>query len=210
MDSQTDASYKIFGDFIEELPTSIEYLTLSFSPTYAPLKKRWENNGLSADFIADYFKVFYISKQEELDELAEEFIIDNLRDSVKYVANELLENAMKFQDSTLSFKQNTASIILSLHSDKIIFSVSNYATEQQAVTFQRYIEHLLAHDPNELYVETMRNSAKAENARSSGLGILSMICDYSASLGWKFQTQTTMTPPVVTITTMVTLHAQQP
>ncbi|ALG67532.1 DUF6272 family protein [Beggiatoa leptomitoformis] len=200
---------RIFGTFFEELPEYIEYLTIGFSPTYAPLKKRWENNGLSADFIADYFRVFYVSKQETYLESVDELLVANLRDSVKYVANELLENAMKFQDESIPFRKNTACIALSLHTDKIIFSVKNSSTAQQAAIFQQYIEQLLACNPEELYVQTMRDSAKAENANHSGLGLLSMICDHAATLGWKFQPHAT-DPNIVTVTTMVTLDADQP
>ena len=35
-----------------------EYLTLAFSPTSAPLRSRWRNNGLSADFLGDYVTTF--------------------------------------------------------------------------------------------------------------------------------------------------------
>ena len=36
-----------------EPASECEYLTLAFSPTSAPLRSRWRNNGLSADFLAD-------------------------------------------------------------------------------------------------------------------------------------------------------------
>src|SRR5579871_4378680 len=35
-----------------------EYLTLAFSPLSAPLRSRWRNNGLSADFLGDYVTTF--------------------------------------------------------------------------------------------------------------------------------------------------------
>ena len=109
---------QIFGHFIETLPQQDEYLTIGFSPSSQPLKKRWENNGLSADFISEYFRTFFVSQEEE--ELDEEECIarENLRDAVKYIANELLENAMKFQDAALPF---TAKIGFSLYSDRLIF-----------------------------------------------------------------------------------------
>jgi hypothetical protein len=47
-----------FGDFIE-LPASQEYLIIGFSPSSIPLKQRWRNNGLSADFMADYLATFF-------------------------------------------------------------------------------------------------------------------------------------------------------
>jgi hypothetical protein len=35
-----------------------EYLTLSFSPFSAPIRSRWRNNGVSADFLGDYVITF--------------------------------------------------------------------------------------------------------------------------------------------------------
>lgn len=197
-----DVEPKILGHFIEELPDEGEYITIGFSPMYAPLKKRWENNGLSADFISEYFKNFYVSRQEELSGVPDVFVVENLRDAVKYIANELLENAMKFQDVPLPF---TARIFLSLYSDKLIFSVTNGISIKQAELLQNYIQTLLSRDPQELYFETMRASAREENEKQSGLGLLSMICDYSAKLGWKFASITLNDEPMMTITTMVTL-----
>ena len=92
---------QIFGHFIEELPKQEEYLTIGFSPSSLSLKKRWKNNGLSADFIADYFKMFFISNQVDDEGMNNSILIDNLWNMVKYIANELLENAMKFQDQTI-------------------------------------------------------------------------------------------------------------
>ncbi|EIJ44306.1 hypothetical protein BegalDRAFT_3496 [Beggiatoa alba B18LD] len=209
MQHQTASTYKIFGEFVEKLPEYIESLTINFYPTYAPLKKRWENNGLSADFIANYFRVFYISKQEDIIENIDNYLVDNLRNSVKYVANELLENAMKFQDESIPFRKSTASIVLSLHSDKIIFSVSNCATLMQATKLERYIEKLLTNDTAELYLQTMRNSLNNYQTDYSGLGLLSMICDHAAKLGWKFQPNE-LDMNIINITTMVTLNAEQP
>jgi len=177
-------STQVFGDYQEELPEAGEYLNIGFSPSNIPLKERWENNGLSADFIAEYFRTFYVGKQAEKAQIPDEIEIENLRDAVKYIANELLENAMKFQDKSIPY---AAHIFLSLHKDKIIFCVTNGVRHQQAERFKRHVQNLLNADPNELYLQTMRNSAQKENQSYSGLGLLSMICDYGAKLGWKFE-----------------------
>jgi len=193
---------RFFGDFEENMPKQGESLTMVFSPSHSPLKRRWENNGLSADFIADYFKNFYIGRHQEQDSDSDDYTAENLRDAVKYVANELLENAMKFQDTSASF---TAQITLLLHSDRLVFCVTNGVKQAQADAFLRYVEKLLSHDPHELYLETMRHSARDENKGHSGLGLLSMICDYSAKLGWKFEEDPAI-PGIVIVSTLVTLQ----
>lgn len=193
---------QIFGDFEEIAEEHGESLSMVFTPSDSLLKKRWENNGLSADFIADYFRNFYIIHQEAKDLCLDDYVIDNMRDAVKYIANELLENAMKFQDSNVPF---TAQITLLLHTDRLVFRVTNGVKLAQAESFLHYVQNLLASDPQDLYLQAMRDSAKAENKTHSGLGLLSMICDYSATLGWKFEPNPNDNGTII-VSTMVTLH----
>ena len=193
----------IYGDFHDKKqPENEEYLSLQFSPSRLPLKKRWENNGLSADFISEYFKIFYISPQEEPEEVSlKEVLLENIRDSVKYVANELLENAMKFQAPTEY--ATVAKVFLSLYEKRLVFYITHSITLEQSAVFQHFIQQLLANDPQMLYLEAMRSSAREENAQRSGMGLLSMICDYEAQLSWKFET--VPDSPLVNVTTMVIL-----
>jgi len=188
---------EVFGNYVEGDFESEEYLSIGFSPSSVPLKKRWKNNGLSADFIADYFKNFFVNRKGE----EEEELIENLRDAVKYISNELLENAMKFQDDRMPF---TAKIVFSLHTDKLIFHVTNCVHPDQVAVFQQYIQDLLEKDTDELYMHAMRNNAQ-EHSNRSGLGLLSMVCDYSASLGWKFETSS-QDSSMMTVTTVVSLE----
>ena len=180
----TEIEKRIFADFRENVSPSEENLSISFTPGKRSLQKRWENNCLSADFIADYFRNFYISKQEELSETSDESNIENLRDAVKYIANELLENAMKFQAKDVIV---SAKIVLALYEKEIIFYIQHGVTTEQALILQAFIENLLSHDAQELYLEAMRSSAKEENLNYSGMGLLSIICDHNAKLGWKIQ-----------------------
>lgn len=196
-------STEIYGNFIdEEQPECEEYLSIRFSPSRLPLKKRWENNGLSADFIADYFKIFYVSKQEEDIGEPNEFLLENMRNSVKYIANELLENAMKFQAPIIY--STAARIFLSLYNDKIVFYITHSITHERLHIFESFVQNILNNDPQALYIDAMRESAREENTHRSGMGLLSMICDYNAKLGWKFETIDGT--PLATVTTMVTLE----
>ena len=194
---------QIFGDYLENLPDHDEYLTMGFSPSSVPLKKRWQNNGLSADFIADYFRTFFVSQQYNDDDGDEENLAaENYRDAVKYIANELLENAMKFQDEQVSF---TAKIGFSLYNDKLIFCVTNGINEQQVEPFKAFIKRLLTEDPDDLYIQAMKANARKGVDAPSRLGLLSMVCDYSAKLGWKFEKLQTH-PPMTIVSTMVCLE----
>ena len=145
-------------------------------------------------------ETFFMSNMNEKEE-EDVVAIENIRNAVKYIANELLENAMKFQNKTVPF---TAKIQFSLYHNKLVFCVTNGISEQQLESLQTFIKKLLNGEPEKLYIETMKaNAWQANNTMTSGLGLLSMICDYSAKLGWKFEKQTD--PPLITVTTVVCL-----
>ena len=82
---------QIFGEFIEQQGADGEYLKIGFSPTSLPIQQCWRNNGLSADFLADYLSTFFLGEDATSAERQAE-----VKGAVSYVANELLENAMKF------------------------------------------------------------------------------------------------------------------
>ncbi|MDM8560028.1 ATP-binding protein [Candidatus Parabeggiatoa sp. HSG14] len=192
---------QIFGNFIQELPEGEEYLTLVFSPRSFHYKF-WRQNKMSADFVADYFKTFFISKEDK-EEKKNTIKTKNLQYAVKYIANELLENAMKFQDRTCSL---AAYLKLSLFKDKVVFHVTHSINAQQEEILQTFIKQLINEDPDALYIKTITAKAKEnDNSRSSGLGLLSMMHLYSAQVGWKFERLQT-NPPITTVNTMVCLN----
>jgi len=51
-------------------------------------------------------------------------------------------------------------------------------------------------------VQQIEKSAEEENSGTSGLGFLTMLNDYSAKLGWKFEI-VQEEPKVIAVTTMV-------
>jgi len=65
MSASNIAIKQTFGDFMQNLPSSQEYLILSFSPGSIPLRQRWRNNCLSADFLADYLSTFFIGNKDQ-------------------------------------------------------------------------------------------------------------------------------------------------
>jgi len=67
---------------------------------------------------------------------------------------------------------------------------------------QEFIKKLLSSNPEELYIHQIEKSAEDENSQASGLGFLTMINDYSAKLGWKFE-KIQEEPRVIIVTTMV-------
>ena len=187
-----------FGDFIE-LPATQEYLIIGFSPSSVPLKQRWRNNGLSADFMADYLATFFPGNEDDSSTIERQA---EIKSAVSYIANELLENAMKFNNETSEYPIN---IKLQLESDGVIFSVVNSISPQAVDKFQAYIQQLLASEPSELYIQQLEKNAAEESCTDSGLGLLTMLTDYTAKIGWKFQ-RVHQDPEVIAVTTMVQLR----
>lgn len=156
-----------------------EYLNLSFSPSSIPIKQRWRNNGLSADFLGDYFTTFFPKSENDPASLRRQ---NEIKNAVSYIANELLENAMKFSDERLN---HPISIRLMLDKDRIIFSESNGVSRDQANSFRIFINKVMSEDPNELYMQQLEENAMTDS--SAGLGYLTMVNDYGAELAWHFE-----------------------
>lgn len=189
---------KIFGDFIEDLPSGTEYLSLGFSPASIPLKQRWRNNGLSADFLADYLTTFFPSSDESASQRNKKA---EIQCAVSYIANELLENAMKFSVETQGYP---ISIQLHLNSERIIFVTTNSICQEKVGDFQAFLKLLSTEDPIQIYMDRLEKNAIEDTSTVSGLGVLTMIIDYGAKMGWKFQDMNGE-QNAIAVTTMVQL-----
>jgi hypothetical protein len=188
---------EIFGHYLEISDISQEFLIIGFSPSSTSLQQRWRNNGLSANFIADYVTNFFPqvdTNSTDSNQLAE------IKDAVGFIANELLENAMKFSDPQSSYPIN---IQVNLSPEKLFFCVENSLIESAVQPFKDYIQNMLSFDPEELYIHQIEQNV--DNDTSSRLGYLMMINDYSAQVGWKFKTIQS-DPPLTTVTTVASLN----
>src|SRR5262247_1374129 len=117
-----------FGNFIARRAGSGEYLKIGFSPNSIPLQQRWRNNGLSADFLADYLITFFPGEDSNGKGRR-----DEIKDAVGYVANELLENAMKFSYEPHRYP---VTITMQLEEDGVRFYVQNSVDPPAAEKFQ--------------------------------------------------------------------------
>lgn len=187
---------QVFGDYTDHLPPAEEYLTLSFSTSSLPLQKRWRHNGLSADFMAAYFSSFFPGNTGNGVSLKAE-----VKNAVGFIANELLENAMKYSDKS---SPSDTKISLQMHDNTLIFLASHLVDGLTAKKLQAFINTLQGSDPSEMYLQTVEKNAMDDNATESGLGILAMINDYSATLGWKLESRLDSALSVC-VTTMVQL-----
>ncbi len=172
-----------------------EYLTLAFSPTSAPLRYRWRNNGLSADFLGDYVTTFLPT------EPAFEKRQNPIKHAVAYIANELLENAMKYHQPDIEIPIR---IHLELATDHIQVSVSNGVGLVQAGRYETFLERLQEGNAADLLLKQQEKSAESSESNISCLGLLTMISDYDAQLAWRFEVHPLL-PQSMTVTTSAIL-----
>ena len=101
-------------------------------------QERWKNNSLSADFMADYFATFYALHGSD-----EEGRLAYVKGAVSFVANELIENAMKFTD----VDGIPISIRLTMHEGELVFFASNGASIAGSQNYEAAVKRLLNADP---------------------------------------------------------------
>ncbi|PZO44529.1 MAG: ATP-binding protein [Pseudanabaena frigida] len=188
---------QVFGDFTEDFSDRSEFLVLGFSPSSLPIQLRWKTNGLSADFLGDYVRNFFpgdtsadLTKQTEV------------RHAVSFIANELLENAMKYSDESAGLAVN---LEVHLFKDRLIFLSKNSLHQESIPNFQSFLQEITTGDVGEMYFNQVEKSAANDDeSERSGLGYLTMLMDYDAVLGWKFE-QAQVNNHVTMVTTMVQL-----
>ncbi len=174
---------QIFGEFIDQFPPEHDSLELTFTPSSRPIKQRWRNNLLSAHFVADYLSSFL---PVDATDASTEKRIKQSKGAVSYVANELLENAIKFNQDGANYKVKFGIHFIGETEVTAVIFASNSVNPSGANKLKEFIEELLASDPNELYLQQVEKNAESES-ETSGLGLLTMINDYSAKIGWKFE-----------------------
>ncbi|MDJ0556118.1 MAG: DUF6272 family protein [Microcoleaceae cyanobacterium MO_207.B10] len=194
-------SKMIFGNFLDnlsELGNNIDSLELSFSPSSRPIKQRWRNNRLSAHFVADYLSTFFpMSDDDPNSERRKKQSIG----AVSYVANELLENAMKFNNDDFEYRIRFGIYFMEEPEIKVVLFATNSINTEQSIQLKQFIQDLTESDPDELYIRQLEKSAEDENEDVSGLGLITMVNDYDAKLGWQFST-VAKNPEIQTVTTM--------
>ncbi len=185
-----------YGEFRElRYDSDTESLNLSFWPGSIPLQQRWRNNGLSADFLGDYVTTFFPLDENAPATRARQ---NEGKGAVAFIANELLENAMKFHDGALP---EPITVHMNLQRDRILLQQSNGVSGKAAERFRDFVRKLRENDPDELFIRQMEESALSED--SAGVGYLTMINDYQAELAWRFDA---LAEAAYRVTTQVTIR----
>jgi hypothetical protein len=137
-----------------------------------PLELRWAHCSATADFLGELFAG--LARQAELD-------ANEARHSISYLANELLENAVKFR------APGDVVLEASLHDSTFEIRLSNLVSDETSIRFQALLKEIMERDPGELLIERIEANAADDSATGSGLGILTLMNDYGVQMGWTFE-----------------------
>ena len=180
---------KTYGKFDEKMSRGQEYLELAFSPSSRPITERWQNNGLSADFLADYFGSFIPKEMPKMHH-------NQIKGAVAYIANELLENAMKFANPQ---ENKASSLSLSLSDKNLRFTLINQVNPENCDKLVAFLEEFTSVDAGDFFVIQMERNI--ETGSESGLGFATMVTDHDAKVSWKLSP----TPETMQLTTQVVI-----
>ena len=159
-----------FGE--TELPDGDGLLSSRLRLTEGPLDLSWHHCATTSDFLGSFFAGR--ASTNNFDSI-------DARHSISYLVNELLENAVKFRAPGDIFLES------GLLGDKFRVRVSNLVAEDTAKRFQDLLKELTARDPGELLIERIEENAMDPDSKASGLGLLTLMNDYGARLGWRFK-----------------------
>jgi hypothetical protein len=136
-----------------------------------PLGLAWHHCAATANVLGDFFALRRATSQQAYTET---------RHGISYLVNELLENAVKFGEP--------GDIIIESALDGDLFEVKivNSISPGTARRFQEMLAELTARDPGELLIARIEANAADAGASGSGLGLLTLMNDYGARLGWIF------------------------
>ena len=136
-----------------------------------PLDLCWHHCATTSDFIADLFALRFQSSRNDYKEI---------RHSIGYLVNELIENAVRFR------APGEIMIEASMDSESFRVKVSNVVDGENASEFQSLLAEITVGDPSDLLIRRIEANAATPDMRRSRLGLLTLMSDYGARLAWIF------------------------
>ncbi len=137
-----------------------------------PMELSWHHCGLTSEFLGEFFALSHARAGNDYNEA---------RHSIGYLVNELIENAVKFRSPGDIFVDS------SLEDGRFEIKVTNLIESGTADRFKALLSELRSRDPGELLIERIEANAEDATSAGSGLGLLTLMSDYGARLGWRFR-----------------------
>ncbi|MEF0942400.1 slr1658 superfamily regulator [Rhizobium sp. BR 362] len=139
-----------------------------------PLALSWSHCSMTSDFIAEITALRYRRLRQ---------VYHQVRHDIGYVANELIENAVKFRVS------GEIGISASIEGERFRMRVSNFIDNENAERFQHLLAQITNDNPSDLLIQQIEKNAASTFGTESGLGLLTLMSDYEADLAWTFDSK---------------------
>lgn len=179
-----------FGQRVE-LSTPLQHVTkIHFCTEQLALK--WSHCTICADFLSQWYS----------NVLSAHGFTGQLNDaahSISYLANELIENAIKFRTG------GDVEIDAGLAGDCFVLEIGNWIAAGTSRKFQELLEEITNGDPGDLLIQRIEANAAGES-NGSGLGLLTLMNDYGANISWRFEKKDMTEEAPVHLTTIAQLQ----
>lgn len=150
---------------------------VAFSVSASCENSDWRKNHINACFIADF------AEQAAVD-LQLEDLQPSVCDTVNYVANELLEDAMVRRQST---EYTEIAVRVCVENNRVTLFITNPISVESLDSLTQRLSELLNDDPQPRYLAQLRNEGNNDPDYNTSLRYLSMMADHQVELAWKIE-----------------------
>ena len=137
-----------------------------------PFGLTWKHSGLTSDFIASVIAMRYRNVRGHYNQVEHD---------VGYLANELLENTIKFR------APGDVTLAVSVGSRIFRLTITSKIDVANTVKFKGVLDVLGSDSPGDLLIKRIEANALSTDGATSGLGLLTLLSDYDATLEWIFE-----------------------
>ncbi|MBB3462685.1 slr1658 superfamily regulator [Rhizobium sp. BK377] len=138
--------------------------------TDGPLQLGWKHSGMTSDFIAEVMSLPYSRSRKD-------YVLAH--HDIGYLSNELIENAIKFRQA------GEILVEASIFDELFFIRVKNLIDGAASMRFEQLLDHIQSKNAEELLLEQIEINAMSAGS-GSGLGLLTLLSDYSAKMAWAF------------------------
>jgi hypothetical protein len=137
------------------------------------LPLRWSDCSATSNFLSTYYESLFA-------EWLSPAGTNDLVHSVAYLANELMENAVKFRAA------GEIEVEAGVLGHDFILRVGHHVSPEKAEAFATLLGEITQGDPGELLIQRIEANAETPGAGGSGLGLLTLMNDYRIRFSWNF------------------------
>ena len=158
----------------------------------------WSAGSRLVDFVSRYAGFFFDSPSTVyLDR-------EEVEDAINYILLELVENALKY-----SLQGDDVDVALEMQLDEVQFAVVNPINTGDMSRLETTFHELYSDDPADLMVRRIEENAAAPDSLNSGLGLLTILSDYGATVAWQFSDSPQTKRARLTITTRFPVYRSE-